>query len=49
MAKKDFFISYNHQDEGWAGLIAWQLEEAGRSDSGLAMVEKLLTGGATHE
>ncbi len=29
MAKKDFFISYNHQDEGWAEWIAWQLEEAG--------------------
>ena len=28
-AKKDFFISYNRNDEGWAEWIAWQLEEAG--------------------
>jgi formylglycine-generating enzyme required for sulfatase activity/energy-coupling factor transporter ATP-binding protein EcfA2 len=29
MEKKDFFISYNHQDEGWAEWIDWQLEEVG--------------------
>jgi hypothetical protein len=29
VGKKDFFISYNHQDEGWAEWIAWQLEEVG--------------------
>ena len=28
---KDFFISYNSADEGWATWIAWQLEEAGHS------------------
>ena len=26
---KDFFISYNSADKGWAEWIAWQLEEAG--------------------
>ena len=25
---KDFFISYNSADRGWAEWIAWQLEEA---------------------
>lgn len=29
--KKDFFISYNHRDEGWAVWIAWALEDAGYS------------------
>ena len=28
-AKKDFFISYNKADRGWAEWIAWQLEAAG--------------------
>jgi TIR domain len=26
--KKDFFISYNHEDREWAEWIAWQIEEA---------------------
>src|SRR5215831_2143866 len=26
---KDFFISFNHLDSGWAEWIAWQLEGAG--------------------
>lgn len=29
MAIKDFFISYNQADKGWAEWIAWQLEAAG--------------------
>ncbi|HEX2091422.1 MAG TPA: toll/interleukin-1 receptor domain-containing protein, partial [Longimicrobiaceae bacterium] len=29
--KKDFFVSYNKADRGWAEWIAWQLEEAGYS------------------
>lgn len=28
---KDFFISYNGKDQGWAEWIAWTLEEAGYS------------------
>jgi len=28
-ALKDFFISYNRVDKGWAEWIAWQLEDAG--------------------
>ena len=31
MESKDFFISYNKADRGWAEWIAWQLEEAGWS------------------
>lgn len=27
--RKDFFVSYNGKDKGWAEWIAWQLEEAG--------------------
>ena len=30
-ARRDFFISYNKADKGWAEWIAWQLEEAGYS------------------
>ena len=26
---RDFFISYNHHDQGWAEWIAWCLESAG--------------------
>ncbi len=29
--KKDFFISYNHNDQAWAEWIAWQLESGGYS------------------
>jgi hypothetical protein len=29
VAMKDFFISYNQADKGWAEWIAWQLEAAG--------------------
>jgi len=29
--KKDFFISYNGKDKGWAEWIAWQLEATGYS------------------
>jgi hypothetical protein len=29
MVLKDFFISYNQADKGWAEWIAWQLEAAG--------------------
>lgn len=28
---KDFFVSYNSADRGWAEWIAWQLEAAGHS------------------
>src|SRR5436305_14659985 len=28
---KDFFVSYNHKDRGWAEWIAWTLEEKGYS------------------
>ncbi len=28
---KDFFISYNKSDRGWAEWIAWHLEEAGHT------------------
>jgi outer membrane protein assembly factor BamB len=27
--RRDFFVSYNRADRGWAEWIAWQLEEAG--------------------
>jgi TIR domain len=30
-ATKDFFISYNKADRGWAEWIAWQLEAEGYS------------------
>jgi TIR domain len=30
-ASKDFFISYNKADRGWAEWIAWQLEAEGYS------------------
>jgi hypothetical protein len=30
-ATKDFFISYNEADRGWAEWIAWQLEAEGYS------------------
>lgn len=30
-SRKDFFISYNEADYGWAEWIAWLLEEAGYS------------------
>ena len=29
--RKDFFISYNKADRGWAEWIAWQLEQDGRT------------------
>jgi TIR domain len=29
--RKDFFISYNHADEGWATWMAWVLENVGYS------------------
>jgi hypothetical protein len=29
ISKVDFFISYNHNDEGWAVWLAWLLEAAG--------------------
>lgn len=30
-SKRDFFISYNHADKGWAEWTAWQLEDNGYS------------------